>query len=117
MKNIVLATVVLALFTTFGFAQQKPTLEKQGDLVKVVYYHHNGTIAQTGFFKEGKLHGEWKQFNTKGNKTALAHYNKGEKVGKWFFWIGNTLNEVNYEDSRIASVHTWKDNGLVAISK
>lgn len=68
MKNIVLATVVLALFTTFGFAQQKPTLEKQGDLVKVVYYHHNGTIAQTGFFKEGKLHGSGSNLTLKATK-------------------------------------------------
>ena len=114
MKKILVAIAVV--FSATMMAQDvKPTFEKQGDLVKGIFFHDNGEIRQQGFYKDGKLHGEWKSYDTDGKKIAMGQYNKGVKTGKWFFWNNEKLSEVNYTDNTIASVTTWsnKDNVVV----
>ncbi len=51
--------------------------------------------------------------DTDGNKVAVAEYDKGQKVGKWFFWSDSALSEVDYSDNRVASVKNWKKDNLV----
>ena len=102
------------LFSAVSFAQEiKPQLEAVGELVKTTYYFENGKIQQQGFFKNGKLDGVWTSYDANGNKLAVATFNNGEKTGKWFFWTGTNLTEVDYTNSRIASVKTWKQDALV----
>lgn len=101
------------LFSGFIFANHPPKHEVAGNLVKSTYYHDNGTISQEGYYKNGKVHGEWVSYSDKGERTAVASYNEGVKTGKWVFWNKATLNEVNYSDSRVASVKTWKEEALV----
>ena len=106
--------LIAILFTGTIFAQENnPKLEAVGDLVKTTYYFENGKLQQEGFFKNGKLEGIWISFDVNGNKLSVANYENGEKVGKWLFWNGNKLNEVEYSNSRIASVKTWKQDALV----
>ena len=53
----------------------------------VSLYHENGAVAQKGFYTDdNKLRGEWVSYDLKGNKTALAHYDNGEKVGTWEYY-------------------------------
>ncbi len=115
MKKILVAMAIL--FSATLMAQDlKPTFEKQGDLIKGTFFHENGEIRQQGFYNEkGKLHGEWKSYNTSGKKIAMGRYNNGVKTGKWFFWGSDKLSEVNYSDNQIADVTTWsnKDNVVV----
>ena len=73
-------------------------------------------MSQTGTYKEGKLHGEWISFDNEGNKVAVGNYTKGVKTGKWFFWDGNELSEVNYSNNAIASIKTWESNSNVALN-
>ena len=116
MKKIVI--VFLMLCTGFTYAQDKkePKLEKKGDLTLVIYYHDNGEVQQTGAFNsDGKLQGEWTSFDEEGNKVAVGTYEAGKKVGKWFFWQGDTLKEVDYKDSRVVSVNNWDSNSKVAV--
>ena len=116
MKKIVVFLMVFSV--GFSFAQDKvsPTIEKQGDLTLVTYYHDNGEVQQTGAFdSNGKLHGEWKSFDVEGNKIAIGNYENGNKVGKWFFWEGDSLKEVDYIDSKIVSVNKWDNKTKVAI--
>ena len=102
------------LFSAVSFAQEiKPQLEAVGELVKTTYYFENGKIQQQGFFKNGKLDGVWTSYDANGNKLAVATFNNGEKTGKWFFWTGTNLTEVDYSNSRIAFVRTWKQDALV----
>jgi len=102
-------TTVSFLMTEVVLAQEvEPTLEIQGNLVKATYYHENGKIKQEGFYKEGKVHGKWISYAENGKKTSLGEYKNGEKTGKWFFWNGSTLSEVDYSNSRIASVSKWE---------
>lgn len=110
--------VILACSLTFGLMQAqevKPTYEKAGDLVKVTYFYKNGKIKEQGFFKDKKLSSTWRSFDIKGNKTSIAHYKNGKKVGKWFIWNKDELKEINYENNTIASVQTWKEDTKIAV--
>jgi antitoxin component YwqK of YwqJK toxin-antitoxin module len=112
-KYIVIATVLLSGII---FAQNnKPKLEAVGDLVKATSFHDNGKIQQVGFYKNGKLQGEWISYDSNGNKIAMATYDNGHKSGKWFFWNGTVLSEVDYSDNQIASVKNWTNDALVSI--
>ena len=111
MKKCVI--LVAILFSGILVAQEtKPVLEAVGHKVKATYYYDNGKVQQEGFFKDGKLDGIWVVFHENGNKKATGLYANGEKTGKWFFWNGTNLSEVDYSDSRVASVKNWKQDAL-----
>lgn len=111
MKNI-LAILAIVICTSVSLAQniKKNTYILEGDLIEATLFHDNGTIAQTGYYtQENKLQGEWVSYDRYGNKTAVAEYNNGKKVGTWTFFQGdNTQQVVTYDNSRIAEVRTWK---------
>jgi antitoxin component YwqK of YwqJK toxin-antitoxin module len=122
MKRIIaLLIIVIAANTTFA-QECKKTCKKDAyvlvdGLIEATLYHENGTIAQTGFYNEdNKLQGEWTSYDSNGNKTAVAQYDKGRKVGTWQFYQGDTKKEVTYSDSGIAEVKTWamKDSRVVS---
>lgn len=111
MKNI--AIIALLLVSTLTFAQEKsPKLEEVNGLVKATYYFDNGQIQQEGFFKEGKLEGKWISYYVNGNKKAIAEYTNGQKTGKWFFWNEQSLSEVDYSNSAVASVKIWNKEAI-----
>ncbi len=102
------------LITGLTFAQtKKPFLEQEGDLVKATYYYENGKVQQQGYFKDGKITGQWVAYDESGNKKSIGEYTNGEKTGKWFFWNDKSLSEVDYSDSRVAAVKTWKQDAIV----
>ncbi|MBL7471872.1 toxin-antitoxin system YwqK family antitoxin [Robertkochia sediminum] len=107
------------MFSVVAFAQQEvqPQYEVEGDMVKATYFHENGQIAQTGYYLNGKLQGVWKAYDRDGKKIAMGNYEQGEKVGKWFFWEASTLNEVSYDNSRIATVTQWNNANPVVINQ
>ncbi|MFL9843169.1 toxin-antitoxin system YwqK family antitoxin [Flavobacterium rhizosphaerae] len=115
MKKIIFA----ALFLSAGIlsAQDiKPKHEIENNIIKSTYYYDNGNVKQSGYYKDGKLHGAWVAYNEDGTKQSMGEYVNGQKIGKWFFWTGETLNEVDYADSRIAQVKTWSKDA-VAVNK
>ncbi|SDK27176.1 toxin-antitoxin system YwqK family antitoxin [Flavobacterium noncentrifugens] len=91
---------------------QQPKLEAFGELVKATYYFDNGQVQQTGFFKDGKLEGQWVAYDAVGNKKSVGEYNKGIKTGKWLFWSNADLTEVNYSSNAVESVKNWKQESL-----
>ncbi|SRX72331.1 toxin-antitoxin system YwqK family antitoxin [Aequorivita antarctica] len=112
MKNII-TILAIALFTSVSFSQdtKKNTYFLDGDVIEATIYHDNGMIAQTGYYsKENKLTGEWVSYDLKGEKTAVAQYNNGEKVGTWYFFTDKNIKEVSYMDARVAKVVTWKSS-------
>ncbi|MGA9637235.1 toxin-antitoxin system YwqK family antitoxin [Flavobacterium sp.] len=113
MKKYIVITVLLVSGMLFSQNLQ-PKLEAVENSVKATYFHENGQIMQEGFYKNGKLQGEWTSYDRNGNKTAVANYDKGQKVGKWFFWNKSALNEVDYSNNRIASVTNWKRDAIVS---
>jgi antitoxin component YwqK of YwqJK toxin-antitoxin module len=117
MKKIFAIIVMLSLTVTFAQEKPKAELNKDGDLTVATYYHANGTIEQQGTFNaEGQLHGVWTSYDLDGNKITVGNYVSNKKVGKWLFWSGNKLKEVDYIDSRIASVSEWTDKVELATS-
>ncbi|MCQ0110314.1 toxin-antitoxin system YwqK family antitoxin [Zhouia amylolytica] len=118
MKNITLTLALL--FSVILFAQEQkiePIFEKQDNMVKATYFHGNGEVAQTGFYLDGKLQGEWVSYDKEGKKTAIANYDQGKKAGKWFFWSDGKLSEVDYTDNRIANVTTWSSESQLVKNK
>ncbi|MDH7446003.1 toxin-antitoxin system YwqK family antitoxin [Aquimarina sp. 2201CG14-23] len=115
MKKILLA-IAIVFSATMTAQDVKPTFEKQGDVIKGTFFYDNGEIRQQGFYKDGKLHGEWKAYNATGKKIAMGQYHNGVKTGKWFFWNDNKLSEVNYSDNQIADVTTWSDKNNVVVN-
>ena len=115
MKKIVM--LFTFLITVGSFAQERELkLNKDSNLIEVVYYHDNGVVSQTGTYTlDGKLQGEWLSFNTEGGKMISANYDNGKKVGKWFYWNDKTLKEVDYENNAIASVNEWTNLSHVAL--
>lgn len=108
MKKMLL--IVLLLGFSLSFSQENRTIDfnKDKNLYEVVYFHDNGNISQTGYYtKDGQLQGNWFSYCQEGNKVVSAKYDKGVKVGKWFFWENNTLREVDYKDNVITNVNTW----------
>ncbi|MBW1297034.1 toxin-antitoxin system YwqK family antitoxin [Aquimarina litoralis] len=116
MRNLLMTLAVL--FSGIMMAQDvKPTFEKEGNTIKGTFYYETGEIRQQGFYnKEGKLHGEWKSYDATGKKIAMGQYENGEKTGKWFFWEGGKLSEVNYSDNSVASVTTWSNKSDVVVN-
>lgn len=111
MKKIFLLGTIFSVM--LSSAQHNPKLEADGHLVKATYFHENGKVAQQGYFKDGKASGQWASFDEQGNKQSIGNYASGEKTGKWFFWNKENLSEVDYSDSRIASVKKWSQEVLV----
>lgn len=119
MKKFKILLLSIAILTGGSLIAQengiKEELKKKGNLIEATYYYESGQIAQKGFFKNGKLHGEWVAYDLKGNKKAIGEYSEGLKTGKWFFWHEDILSEVDFEQSRIASVNEWQNkSGLVS---
>lgn len=88
----------------------EPTYEAYNDLIKVTFYHTNGKIKETGFYDKNKeLTGKWIQYDVAGNKTVVAHYKEGKKVGKWTIYEKNSVRKIVYNNNNIIS-STLKGN-------
>ena len=118
LKNLLFTTLLIAGGSLMAQNEApEPEFEKKGDLIKGRFYYEDGSIRQEGTYKNGKLHGQWISYDENGKKTALAYYNQGEKEGKWFFWNGDGLTEVDYQSNVIASVNTWKSKSSLVNKK
>jgi antitoxin component YwqK of YwqJK toxin-antitoxin module len=108
------AVILVALFFSGILLAQEnnPELEIVGQRVKTTYYFENGKIQQEGFYKDGKLDGVWTSYDSSGNKLAVGSYENGSKTGKWFFWYGNSLSEVDYSNNSIALVKNSRDGAI-----
>lgn len=113
MKKVI-ALFVMILAANATFAQECKKTCAKGDyvmvdgLIKAKLYHDNGVVAQTGYYnQDNKLQGEWISYDPQGNKTAVAYYDNGAKVGTWYFFIDDEIKEVLYDNSKIAEVKTW----------
>ncbi|MCK0155763.1 nicotinic acid mononucleotide adenyltransferase [Cellulophaga sp. F20128] len=115
MKNIALIFAFIFSIAIANAQAVKPIFEKAANKVKATYFHENGEIAQVGHFLNGKLDGEWKMYNDEGKKIAQGNYALGQKTGTWFFWKNAILQEVDFENSKIANVTKWNTEGTLVI--
>ena len=105
----------LALSIAGLTAREKKIVTKEGtNTFKVVYYNEAGNILQEGFIKNKKLHGEWASFYKDGRKAVSGQYDKGKKVGKWFFWNQGNVREVDFVDNNVVKVLDWDTPATIA---
>jgi hypothetical protein len=116
MKNIALFLLICITATqTYGQKAKEQKLNKETNLIEVKEFHDNGLISQEGTFNlEGQLHGEWISYNDQGIKIAVGTYNNGERTGKWYFWSGDSMKEVEYTKNAIASIDGVKNKTRLA---
>ncbi|MGV6830145.1 MAG: toxin-antitoxin system YwqK family antitoxin [bacterium] len=113
--NKCLILVAALIMGSVSYAQNNKKVEKvkKGDLIEATYFYDNGVVEQEGTFKDGKLHGVWTSYDLKGNKVAVGEYVLGQKTGKWFFWSGTTLKEVDYSNNKVANVSEWSSKEVI----
>jgi len=116
MKKLFIAAMLVVSGALFA-QDNKAKHEVVDQMVKSTFYHDNGQVQQEGFYKDGKVHGQWVSYDESGNKVAMGQYKDGMKIGKWFFWTGADLTEVDYSDSRIAQVKKWSQGAVVQVNK
>ncbi|MDO7173513.1 nicotinic acid mononucleotide adenyltransferase [Mariniflexile sp. AS56] len=105
MKKFILFFAFLITVVSFGQQKRDLKLNKDTNLIEVVYYHDNDVVSQTGTYTtDGKLQGEWLSFDTAGKKIVSGNYDNGKKVGKWFYYTNETIKEVDYSANAIASL-------------
>ena len=89
---------------------QNPTYERVGKQIKVTnYYEGTDLIKEVGFFKDGKSHGQWTEFDRNGEVKIEATYVDGKKEGVWFVWSEDrtTLYEVSYLKNSVSDIRSW----------
>jgi antitoxin component YwqK of YwqJK toxin-antitoxin module len=108
MKNAVLFLVFL--FALQITSAQNPSIEykKVSKNTEMISYYENGLVKEQGYFDAaGKLTGNWVKYDAAGKVLVQGVYSNGKKVGKWLFWEGNTLREVDFADNKLAKMNLW----------
>ena len=107
MKKIIILFAIL-ISGQFINAQSEDTIKmvKQGELTEVTIYYNNGNVMQHGYLTaDNKLHDIWESYYEDGTKKCDATYNKGEKIGTWFYYyINDKTKKVSYDNNKIVKV-------------
>jgi len=106
MKKIFI--IVAFLFSCqFINAQSEDTIKmvKQGELTEVTIYYNNGNIMQHGYLTaDNKLQDSWESYYEDGTKKCDAIYDKGEKVGVWYYYYKDSSKKVTYANNKIINI-------------
>lgn len=122
MKTLVLTFAISilswsALATTGGATTIKQVTNLGKGLSKVTWYYDNGTVAEEGFYLNGKKHGTWTSYDEQGKKTALANWLSDKKEGKSFIMYenGNVKYEIVYSDNKKISATEFDETGKAVL--
>jgi antitoxin component YwqK of YwqJK toxin-antitoxin module len=118
MKAFMISLAVLAGSTCFAQNKGKTTYEngsvksefiQKGELVAVTNYYENGTIKETGFFKNEVPEGKWETFSNKGAKTAELSYINGKRHGEFRVWdeFSNAYIEMKYANGEVITANRY----------
>lgn len=113
MRSLVITAALLVSGVFYAQNAIEPQFTIVDNEVRAVYFYDNGQIQQEGTYKDGKLHGTWTSYDMNGNKRSVGEFNEGKKVGTWLHWADNTLSQVDYNESRIATVTVLIEEGMV----
>ncbi|MCF8459961.1 MAG: hypothetical protein K9G46_04505 [Flavobacteriales bacterium] len=118
MKAFMISLAVLAGSTCFAQNKVKTTYEngsvkselvQNGELVAVTNYYENGTIKETGFFKNEVPEGKWETFSNEGVKTAELSYLNGKRHGEFRVWdeFSNAYIEMKYANGEVITANRY----------
>lgn len=65
-------------------------------------YNKKGVVKFRSYYQDGKLHGNWEQFNDKGKLVEQCNYVKGLKQGKLYSYYNGKVDFVkDYVDGKL----------------
>ena len=111
--------ILCFMSTLLGLAQNGPIREniKKGNTIESTVYHDNGNVAQHGYFNMANdLDGAWISYDVSGEILAQGNYREGKRIGTWYFYNTEEINQVQYQDGRITQVNRLakKDTRVVS---
>lgn len=107
MKAIVKLVILLFCVTAFSQEQHIEYKKVNNNLIKATYYFadNSNAVQSEGFFtNKNQLQGMWVSYDREGNKTIIAYYDKGKKVGVWTYFKNDKINFVTYKDNKLVGV-------------
>ncbi len=108
MKKAVLFLVFLFALQITSAQSPLTQYKKVSKNTEMISYFDNGQIKEQGYFDAaGKLTGNWVKYDTTGKVLVQGVYSNGKKVGKWLFWEGNALREVDFAANKLAKMNVW----------
>lgn len=95
--------------TTYEDGSVKSEYVKKGELVAVTNYYENGSVRETGFFKDGIPDGKWERFGADGVKMAELTYSDGQRHGEFRVWdrYENAYIEMKYNHGEVVSANRY----------
>lgn len=118
MKKVFILLCFWGLTNTFAQqTERNVSYQHEGDVIRFVEYHANGTLAQVGQIRNNLNDGLWSAYNHEGRKIAEGQYYRGMRVSKWFFWDEDSLIEVDFEDNKIVKAIRWDKSQVIADSQ
>jgi antitoxin component YwqK of YwqJK toxin-antitoxin module len=125
MKTFYHTLYAILISTTTAFSQSIEHSHEDGN--RTVYTYQDGMIAfetftsegllfETGYFLDGRPHGNWVRFDEQGEVAAQASYNFGDKDGRWLVWNHDRtiLFEINYQQNEKISAVKWRADERIA---
>jgi antitoxin component YwqK of YwqJK toxin-antitoxin module len=119
-KNLILTFAVCFLgwgaFAMPGGATSLKSVTDLGKgLQKVTWYYENGTVAEEGFYLNGKKHGTWTSFDEKGNKEVTANWALDKKDGNFYIMHdnGKVKYHIVYSDNKKVMTYEWDESGML----
>ena len=112
MKQILVIIAMFSLATQLVYSQERTDYKKERKLVRVTSYHDNGKLAQKGYLKSNKLHGEWISYSSEGDKLTQGSFEAGKKEGKWIFWQTDQITEVIFKNNLAIDKVVWERETL-----
>ena len=82
-------------------------------------YHEGGGGKQkkTCSYKDGRLEGEYMEWNREGAMVQKSHYKDGKREGEYVEWDckGTMVQKAHYKEGKLEGpYHKWHSNGIVA---
>ena len=79
------------------------------NLVAVTHYYQDGTIKETGFFKDGTPDGKWLAYAEDGTKISELHYENGVRHGEFRSWdrFAHTYLEMHYVNGEVINANRY----------
>lgn len=95
------------------------TYVQEGKYIRVMHFHANGTVRETGVFLNNVPDGKWETFAENGDKTAEINYKDGKRHGEFRTWDAYTDSylEVQYAKGATMSANRWVKEAGFAASK
>ena len=75
------------------------------------FYYNNGNLKSKGHYNNNLKTGYWYYYNDENTVTSEGYYTKNEKNGWWKNYKGDTIEEVEYINSKKEGLSIYKVKG------